>query len=576
MLTLFAFQALNQTPAPTSVNLNGPLLFTLLLGLVLSAPISAGLIWLYRRAVLKSMRVHMAPSAPETPAKTSPRTSPLGQPVHMSPDLVLTDRASVALSPAAASLYAGIRRGPWRVAAIYVAAGLCFAAIMTAASLTADNLESVGLQILLLFWINSWPIVLTVNLVANTSRRAKVATGLIYFFGFAIVMVLIAFATTAPIWSAPVAWVLFNLPATLFLLFFLNHRVRAVGPLVLIFLILALAGPQIVLAIAGRQDWFLHLMLRIVEPIGLGSTSVLLLMLLAGFALAWPIGWLILKWIRGRYDRKKMSDETLTVDTIWLLFGFINSLMLSSEGQVWLLSGFVAFLAYKIIAWIGFSLTSHWADPERKNARLLLLRVFSLGKRSEQLFGALAKHWRHVGSIQLIAGTDLATANLEPHEFLDFLGAKLARRFIDAPATLNLRMSEMDSTPDQDGRFRVNEFFSHDDTWKHVLDRLVSESDAVLMDLRGFAPQNAGCVYEIAELINVMPLSRVQFVIDQTTNEPFLLQCMRESWQSIKQSSPNQINGSAEVPLFRFSGSGIGELRELLRSLCVAAKSSGT
>jgi hypothetical protein len=321
---------------------------------------------------------------------------------------------------------------------------------------------------------------------------------------------------------------------------------------------------------AASDDHVLRLLVTLGQPLGLGGTQVLIVLVLFGFLCAGPIGWLTLKWIRRRYERKKISDETITLDAIWLLFGFIQSLMLASQGVVWLFSGFVAFFAYKIIAWLGFSLIKA-ADPTKANVRLLLLRVFSLGKRSGQLFGALEKHWRHVGSIQLIAGTDLATDNLEPHEFLDFLSARLARRFIDAPATLKLRISEMDLAPDQDGRFRVNEFFSHDDTWKHVLDRLVSESDAVLMDLRGFTPQNAGCIYEIAELINVVSLARVQFVVDQTTNEPFLLQCLQESWHSMKPGSPNKTN-AAEVRLFRFAGSGLGELSELLRSLCMAAK----
>jgi hypothetical protein len=54
-----------------------------------------------------------------------------------------------------------------------------------------------------------------------------------------------------------------------------------------------------------------------------------------------------------------------------------------------------------------------------------------LGKVSQRLFDALDKHWRHVGSIQMIAGPDLATTTVEPHEFLDFLRGRLARRFID-------------------------------------------------------------------------------------------------------------------------------------------------
>jgi hypothetical protein len=118
--------------------------------------------------------------------------------------------------------------------------------------------------------------------------------------------------------------------------------------------------------------------------------------------------------------------------------------------------------------------------------------VFSLGRRSERLFDALAKHWRHAGSIRLIAGPDLATTTVEPHEFLDFLSGKLARRFIDGPETLDLRISEMDLEPDRDGRFRVNDFFCHDNAWQMTLSRLVGDSDAVLMDLRGFSQENRG------------------------------------------------------------------------------------
>lgn len=241
------------------------------------------------------------------------------------------------------------------------------------------------------------------------------------------------------------------------------------------------------------------------------------------------------------------------------------------HGAEWVLSGLLAFLGYKVIARAGFSLLGRQARPIRKRSKLLLLPVFSLGKRSERLFSALATHWRHVGSIQLIAGADLATCNVEPHEFLDFLNGKLARRFIDGPEILDLRISEMDTEPDQDGRFRVNEFFCHDDTWKLVLSRLMSESDAVLMDLRGFSAQNAGCIFEINELINVAPLGQVQFIIDETTDEQFLLRNVWQSWEQMRPTSPNWLSTSGQLQLFRFTGSRGGKFQQLLRTLCVAA-----
>jgi hypothetical protein len=196
----------------------------------------------------------------------------------------------------------------------------------------------------------------------------------------------------------------------------------------------------------------------------------------------------------------------------------------------------------------------------------------SLGRRSEKLFDALTKHWRHVGSIRLIAGPDLATTTVEPHEFLDFMGGRLARRFIDGPGTFDLRLTEEDDEPDRDGRFRVNDFFCYDDTWRMVLSRLAGESDAVLMDLRGFSPQNAGCIYEINELVNLVPLERVVFVVDDTTDEDFLRRTARECWERMRPTSPNRSSTPEQLRLLRLASSGGGELRRLLRALCAAAR----
>jgi putative heme degradation protein len=129
----------------------------------------------------------------------------------------------------------------------------------------------------------------------------------------------------------------------------------------------------------------------------------------------------------------------------------------------------------------------------------------------------------------------------------------------------------MDTKPDQDGRFRVNDFFCHEDTWKMVLSRLVKESEVVVMDLRGFTSQNKGCVYEVNELINVAPLERVVFVIDETTDEHFLLDTVRQSWERMKPTSPNRLSTSGQLAVFRSTGSRSGDLPHLLRALSVAA-----
>ena len=520
-----------------------------------------------------------------------PEASPLlVQPVRTRLNVLMLDRASsIRAGPAEESLYSNLLRAPWRAAAIYAFAGVCYALVMAASFLAAEEVAGdsnttlvpsslfpfpLPFRFLFLSWLHAWPIVLTVNLVAATTWRAKLATASVYF----LVLAALGLVGVAPSptfsWGQIVdAWILTNLLGTVLVPAFLTRRVRAVGPLVLIFMILAVLGANLAVIASVFEEY--HAMAHLLE--GVVKPYVFLIgFIILGFAVfGLGGGWLTLRWIGGRYERKKLSDQSITLDAIWLLFGVSQSIWLVVDGAAaWVPSCLLAFVVYKLVTWAGFSLLDHEASLAGRIPKLLLLRVFSLGKRSERLFEALAKHWRHVSSIQLITGPDLATTTVEPHEFLDFLSGKLARRFIDKPQTLDLRLSEMDLEPDQDGRFRVNDFFCHDDTWRMVLSRLADESDAVLMDLRAFSPQNSGAIFEINELINEVPLERVVFVIDETTDEQFLLQTAQRAWERMKSSSPNLSSTSGQLRLFRMTGAHGTELRRLLRALCDASKST--
>lgn len=539
---------------PVTAVLTGQLSAVLLVAPALALLASLVLLRLYRRAVLRSMSARAASSRSAQPeAPSPPARGTTGAPFE--------------------ALYRAVRREPWRAAAVYAVAGSCYAAVMAAAYIVAWGIGFSPLRFLFLAWTFVWPVVLSVNLVAAATRRARLATASVYFLVLATLGAVAISRSPEFDWGQVfVLWLIINLLATVLLLAFLNRRVRAVGPLVLIIMIFAVTGSILIIAVAASSDAVLRSIVSLGLSLGLNGPDIFIVLNLAGFAAFGLLGWPALLWIRNRYEKKQMSDQSITLDAIWLLFGIAQSIGLVFEGPAWILSGLVAFSVYKVVASAGFSLL-HREDPARKeNARLLLLRVFSLGRRSERLFDALAKHWRHVGSIRLIAGPDLATTTIEPHEFLDFMGGRLARRFIDGPETLDLRLSEEDDEPDRDGRFRVNDFFCYENTWRMVLSRLAGESDAVLMDLRGFSPQNAGCVYEINELINLVPLGTMVFVVDDTTDEPFLRQTAREFWERMRPSSPNRSSTPEQLRLLRLAGSGGDELRGLLRTLCAAAR----
>jgi hypothetical protein len=444
-----------------------------------------------------------------------------------------------------------------------------------AAAFLAPNWSN-PVRSLLVFWIYAWPVVLTINLVAAATRRAKIATTSVYLLVF-VTLGAIGIARSGPAlnWGQiAYIWIIINLPVTVLLMAFLNRRIRAVGPLVMAFMVVAVMGSLVATQAPSSNDRLLRLIIEIGLALGVDASGIFIGLMLLGFILFGLVGWLALKWIRNRYERKKVSDKSITLDAIWLLFGVGQSIGPTSSGLGWLLVGPLAFIIYKIIAWIGFQLLGRRLAAIEEAPELLLLRVFSLGKRSERLFDAVATHWRHVGGIRFIAGPDLATTTVEPHEFLDFLTGKLARRFIDGPQTLELRISETDSKPDRDGRYRVNDFFCHDDTWTVVLSRLVNDSDAVLMDLRGFSSQNQGVIHEIRELINTARLERVVFVVDGTTDERSLRQTFEDSWKQMPPTSPNRSFTPDQITLFQLTGSYDGEVRELLRALCDAALST--
>jgi len=238
------------------------------------------------------------------------------------------------------------------------------------------------------------------------------------------------------------------------------------------------------------------------------------------------------------------------IDAVWLMFSFAQSPRSVSGVGV----AIAAFVAYKLAATVGFRLLRTGAESDEQAPKLLLLRVFSLGTRSERLFASFTKLWRYLGSVRMIAGPDLATSTVEPHEFLDFVAGRLQRRFITGPDTLEQRIRETEQRRDVDGRFRIADFFCHADTWQMALRRLEKDSDVVLMDLRGFSQSNRGCVFEINELLDVMLLRRIVFVVDRTTDERFLAQVFAGAWATVTKASPNWNDPAPHVRLYRFDG----------------------
>jgi hypothetical protein len=564
---------MNKPHDALTVALTGQLSIVLIAAAVLALAASLLLLWGYRRAVIKSMR-RRSRSEIATPTGYLPPEEP-----HKPPEkpavftFIDTETIDAAAAVKSNLLYRQIRKRPWIAATIYAVAGLAFAATMTAAFLLSSKMTFLPLLFSYLTWTNAWPLVLTTNLVATVTRRGRMIVLAVYLIaGMALSIPLLQWSPDLTILQLGYLWFNANLIPSVLLLFFLNRRIRAVGPLVLIFMIVGATGATLLVSVAGNNPKLLRAIDNFIHFMGLGAAATVWALHLLGFALFAIAGWVILDSLRQMYERKYLSDQSVTVDTIWLTFGIVNSMGLVFQGARWIASGLVAFAIFKVMAVLFFSL---WrARLKKLGPRLLLLRVFALGRRSERLYDALGKYWRSRGSIQMIAGPDLATTAVEPHEFLDFVTGKLARRFIDSGQTLDLRIEQMDLAADNDARYRVTEFFCHDNTWKITLGRLADESDAVLMDLRGFSQNNAGCIFEINELFNLVPLQRIVFVIDESTDQQFMRNTMQMAWLKIRERSANRRQSSGEISLVQLSQSNRRAMRNILYAISAAASAN--
>jgi hypothetical protein len=98
-------------------------------------------------------------------------------------------------------------------------------------------------------------------------------------------------------------------------------------------------------------------------------------------------------------------------------------------------------------------LISGLRTDQSPEARLLLLRVFGHDRRTERLLDELTLRWRPFGTVDLIAGRDLALRNIDPDEFYGSLTGKLTREFVRDGADLDERLARRDDRKDPDGRF---------------------------------------------------------------------------------------------------------------------------
>ena len=503
--------------------------------ILMTIPVSAILLVWYRRAVSRNM------------SATS----------DGSREVVDTGAADATAAAAAGSTDASSGRGSIdtganesrtrrRLAVIYGIGGAVASIVLTAMFFASPGVELAALRVFVVWYAFCWPVVPTVAALLAMSRRRALAIFVVYLV-----------AGVCVVWT----WSVFNkvalgrseiVPSTnaqAFLTFLLyeawlpyliifvtgSRRLRAVSPLalasLLVFSFSALGVHYAVVAlmdVGSARQWLLAVA-------GAKIPSVLFLIA------ALPVGlacWSGLGVLGRKYEHKAFSDVQLVVDTWWLIVIF-NVVVLAASDFGWAaLFGLLAWAAQRIAVEV---LLRTWRiSPDEEQApRLLLLRVFGFQRRTEQLFDGVAQRWRFSGSVALIAGTDLVSRLIDPGDVVSFVGGRLRQQFVRSGNDLTNRLRLVDRLRDPDGRFRVNKFFCHDNTWQTTLQALLKRADVVLMDLRGFSERNSGCQFELKELAENALLQKTVFVVDDSTDSRLLVASVLQAAPAMGGTGPD-------------------------------------
>jgi hypothetical protein len=467
-----------------------------------------------------------------------------------------------------------------RVVMAYGAGAALYSLVVTIAMMAVAGAQRPIPAWFAVWWAHGWLIVPTLITVLVLERTSAMALAAVYVVAGSVLVSIVTLANqvvhgrynSAPLTNMYGIVELIGVTALFPLCLVMLtawRRIRGVMPL-------ALAGTVLfgLASIFFRQaliDAFneAHFRTALLDLSAAGSADITNYGLFMLVAL--PVGWMawhVLQRIAGLFARKRFSDVQLVVDCWWVTVAaaVIASDLIVALGASGIAAGVAAFAVYRLsVAGVLRRVSARPARP----TRLLLLRVFGYQARTESLFDGVAQRWRFRGPVCLIAGVDLAARTADPGDMLALLGGRLPSQYIASDDQVLERVGRLDELPDPDGRFRVNKLFCHDDTWRSTLQGLLDTSDVVLMDLRSFSAQNAGCIFELEQLVSRVPTDRIVLVCDGSTDLGLLEDTLGNAWS--RSRGDGRARGSGTIALVRVDRQNQPERRRLLASLVAAA-----
>jgi hypothetical protein len=453
--------------------------------------------YLYRRALVR----HMAGKAPSV-SGANRRPAEIG-------DLGVAGTLA-GHYPTSSDNRAAQRRLTWYILAVTALLSMSAAALQW---LLLFDVELTPRRLLVQATVYFWMALPALAVAWRWRRRTLLAALAIYYILF------VAFGMSQSTESQQLSTVMkhgafaIGMPMAIVMLFGFGGMTRAIGSWLLpIFIVLAVAstaGAEVLIHLMETSPGIVEGALQY-----LSAQTVILSAVLAPWILALlPIIWLS-RFVDTLYRHKTFSELTWLMTSFWFVY---LTLEVASGMHS---AGFNALWMYLPMLWlpVTFYALRKAMAPWSRPPLLLVLRVFQRDREMEALFDAVIERWRLTGNVALIAGTDLVSRTIDPGEIFAFLGGRIDSQFIASVEDIPRRLAAFDLQPDIEGRYRINECYCRDTTWKPALDALVDRCDVVLTDLRGFQAHNEGCRYELGILARARNIARVVVLVDGKTD----------------------------------------------------------
>jgi hypothetical protein len=472
------------------------LLIVYALATLLACGVGAWLAARYRRALLPLMS---APAAAPMPT--------------LSPTRAMSQQAIAPRAPVAVALAEHRRAMRWLVLALL---GLSLLIALTRGViwtwLIKDGAQSFNAtRFMVLAIVYAWPVLPALGLIWRWRWR-HLALAMLAWYALSVGLVMLSPNDQQSI-GAVVVWLAWEAGWPVLALMLLTlPRTRAAAPWLWLpmslIVLMALAGLDALSALVDSESPLIVSLAQWLPPV----PAMLLFAALGAALAAWP-AWQFGRVLAQAYADKWVSELIVVYSAAWVLNLVFEAL---TDGPLMLLP--LLWLPLAVLLGRKIFARNPLSDRRSQAPTLMVLRVFKQDRNVAALFEEVVERWRVSGRTLLIAGTDLVDHTLDAADLLGFLEGRLAERFVVGEDDVQRRLMTFDWERDPDGRFRINECYCHDTSWKYALAALVHRSRYVLMDLRGFTAANAGCRYELAVLARAPHALRVVAVVDGTSD----------------------------------------------------------